>query len=303
VRIFRRSRRSAAKSAILDIPTFFYAALDQDLLEPYSSSPFESAIQPVLFSTEFMNDLRRVVKRAIHPRLDIQIVWEKFKESLPSDAAHDSKILREYMNTFIADVQSRVNGLNPEDAMVHFDSVVAAYINNGNTTTNKEYEVLGNMVDAKVATGAKVMPSVLGHGSGSQNVASTEAVLFVKSAEGMQRKLNEIYSRAFTLAVRLFGFDVYVEFAYEKIDLRPDAELESFKTMRQERILRQLSLGMISDEEACLTLTGALPPPGMPKLSGTMFMDAPKTTGAPTSNTGALNQSQTSKAPAAPKGG
>jgi hypothetical protein len=70
------------------------------------------------------------------------------------------------MNTFIADLQSRVNGLNPEDAMVHFDSVVAAYINNGNTTTNKEYEVLGNMVDAKVATGAKVMPSVLGHGSG-----------------------------------------------------------------------------------------------------------------------------------------
>jgi hypothetical protein len=35
----------------LDIPTFFYTALDQDLLEPYSSSPFESAIQPVLFST------------------------------------------------------------------------------------------------------------------------------------------------------------------------------------------------------------------------------------------------------------
>jgi hypothetical protein len=134
-------------------------------------------------------------------------------------------------------------------------------------------------------------------------VASTEAVLFVKSAEGMQRKLNEIYSRAFTLAVRLFGFDVYVEFAYEKIDLRPDAELESFKTMRQERILRQLSLGMISDEEACLALTGALPPPGMPKLSGTMFMDAPATTNAPTSNTGALNQSQKSKAPAAPKGG
>lgn len=274
----------------LDIPTFFYVALDQDLLEPYSASPLEPAIQPVLFSIEFMNDLRRIVKRSIHPRLDVKIVWELFKNSLPSEAAHDPDKLRDFMNLFIADLQSRVNDLKPEDAMVHFDSVEMNLLNNGNTADNKMYEVLSGLADAKVATGAKTLPAILGHGSGSQNIASTETMLFMQAAEGVQQKLNEIYSRALTLAVRLFGFDVYVEFRYNTIDLRPESELESFRQMRQDRILMQLSLGLITDEQASLQLTGSLPPPGAPKLSGTMFM-TPGPSGAqsgnPTSTTGA----------------
>lgn len=82
------------------------------------------------------------------------------------------------------------------------------------------------------------------------------------------------------------GKDGYVEFVYDTINLRPEDELEAFKTMKQSRILELLSLGMISDEEACLKLTRHLPPAGMPKLSGTMFRAA--NTGVnpnPTSNT------------------
>lgn len=273
----------------LDIATFFYTALDQDLTQPYAASPLEAAIQPVLFAQEFMNDLRKIVKRAIHPRLDMVIVWERFKESLPSDAAHDSKVLRDYMNTFIADLTALVNGLQPEDAMVHFDSVEPSYLNNGNTTTNQDYKVLADLVDAKVSTGAKAMPSILGHGSGSQNVASTESLLFTKNAAGMvQLKLNEIYSRALTLAVRLFGFDVYVEFRYASIDLRPESELESFRTMKKDRVLHLLSLGFTSDEEASLDLTGSLPPATFTPLSGTGFyqpQSAGASNGNPDSNT------------------
>jgi hypothetical protein len=118
------------------------------------------------------------------------------------------------------------------------------------------------------------MPSILGHGSGSQNVASSETLLFMKNAKGMvQEKLNEIYSRALTLAVRLFGYDVYVEFRYADIDLRPESELEAFRSMRQSRILEQLSLGFITDEQASIELTGQLPPPGFKPLSGTGFVD------------------------------
>ena len=37
----------------LDVPTFIMIALDQDLLDPYSSSPLESAIKPVVFKEDF----------------------------------------------------------------------------------------------------------------------------------------------------------------------------------------------------------------------------------------------------------
>lgn len=299
----------------LDIPTFFYVALDQDLLEPYAASPFEAAIQPVLFSQEFMDDLRKIVKRSIHPRLDFKIVWEKFQESLPADAKHDSAKLRQYVNDFMSGLQSQVNDLKPEDAMIHFDSVEMDYINNGNVTVHEEYKTLSGLIDAKVTSGAKAMPSILGHGSGSQNVASSETLLFMKNAFGsVQAKLNEIYSRALTLAVRLFGHDVYVVFKYKAIDLRPESELEAFRTMREQRILNQLSLGLIPDEQACIEITGSLPPPGMPKLSGTRFMDPVMggEGGAPNSTTGAgskpgqgsaTNRTLKPDTPAKPSGG
>lgn len=298
----------------LDIPTFFYSSLDQDLLNPYSNSPLESAIQPVLFSTEFQNDLRRIVKKAIHPRIKAIIDSEKFKKNIPPDVATEPTKLGEYMNLIISEIEGKINGLNPEDALIVFDTLDITYMTGGNISLDAEYKVLNDIIDAKLATGAKTLPSILGHGSGSQNIASSETLLFMKNAQGaVQAKLNEIYSRALSLAIRLYGFDVYVVFSYGDIDLRPESELEAFKTMKQSRILEQLSLGLITDEEASLVLTGSLPRVGAPVLSGTFF----KTPGAadPNSNPysgtatgtgaaggGALNQGVKSDAPTQSKG-
>jgi hypothetical protein len=81
-------------------------------------------------------------------------------------------------------------------------------------------------------------------------------------------------SRALTLAVRLFGVDTYVKADFRPINLRPEDELEAFKVMKQDRILDQLSLGLITDDEAAFELD--LPPraPGAPELSGTFFRDS-----------------------------
>jgi hypothetical protein len=134
---------------------------------------------------------------------------------------------------------------------------------------------------------------------GSQNIASTQSMLYLKTVEGaVLYKLNEIYSRALTLCIRMYGIDAVVEFEYERPNLRPDAELESFKSVRQSRYLEQLSIGQIDDDEASLKLTGTLPPVGAKKLSGTFFKaQAPQDTGNSTSNTSALDQDLTGEAP------
>ena len=256
----------------LDIPTFFYVAVDQDLLEPYSASPMESALQAVLFSTEFMNDLRRVVKRAIHPRVTVTIDEEKFRKGIPLEFQNDQEKIAGYMASVVSEIETKVNGLKPEDALIIFDTIGIEVVDHGNTNLSNEWDTLQNIANSKLATGTKAMPTILGHGSASANIASAEALLYMKTADGLVRqKLNEIYSRVMTLAVRLYGVDCYVEFAYEDIDLRPKNEIEAFKAMKQSRILEQLSLGFISDEEASIMLTGKLPAAGAPKLSGTGF--------------------------------
>ena len=97
-------------------------------------------------------------------------------------------------------------------------------------------------------------------------------MLFMKSATGaVKKKLDQFYSQIFTVALRLFGLDVVARFEYADIDLRPEADLAAFRQTQQMMLLEQLSLGLITDEEACLKLTGKLPPAGYTPLSGTMF--------------------------------
>lgn len=300
-------QKSPAGEIPLDIPTFFYESMDQDLLTAYSDSPMEAALQAVLADTEFTNDVRRVIKRALHPRLDVSIDYDKFRKTIPPALLGDDTGLKAYQDNYISQVEETVNGLEPDDALVHFDAVEFDYLNNGNVTLNKEYETIQSMTDAKMATGAKVPPSILGHGSGSQNVASSETLNFLKSAEGVQSKVNSILSRALTLGVRLFGVDAYVQFQFDDIELRPYSETAAFRAMEQSIILERLSIGLLSDEEASIALTGRLPPKGYTPLSGTFFKagatdpNAADTASAQ-SSTGALQQTLTSDAPKAPKG-
>jgi hypothetical protein len=292
---------------VLDTPAYVYVSLDQDLLEPYAASPLESAMQPTLFGQEFMNDVRRIVQRVIHPRLHVKIEEEKLIKHLTDKAQHDDELRKQEIDAAIQQVADAINNLQPEEAIVLLDSIEIDLLNNGNISLSDEYKVIKEIIDAKLSTGAKTMPAILGHGVGSSNIASTETMLFMRSVLGIQGKLNELYSRLLTLAVRLMGFDVVVHFRYNAIDLRPEAELEAFKSQKQSRLLELLSLGLLTDEEASLELTGRLPPKGFKPLSGTMFMS--KSAGAnenpngESNNGSTLNQNLNSDAPKQTRGG
>lgn len=292
----------------LDVPTFFMVKLDEDLLDPYPISPIEPAIQAVIFSQDFMNDIRRVVRKAIHPRNVITIDQDLFLKSLPPEVTNDAEKMRTYMAATISDLEQRVNGLNPEDAMILFSALGIDVLNGGNTNLSEEYKTVQGMADAKVVAGSKALPTVLGKSNGTSNVASTESMLFVKYVEGaVWGKLNEMFSKMFTLALRLLGHDCFVTFTFNEINLRPEDELEAFRAMRQSRILELLSLGFETDESASVILTGHLPPKGFKPLAGTGFYNAKGAAPAGDGYNGAtnggstMNQNLNSDAPKGPK--
>lgn len=258
----------------LDTPCFQYIALDQDLLEAYSMSPIESAIKAVIFKEDFAKDIHRIIKKVIHPRQKISIDEEKFRKwGLSAEAQNDPEKAALELNAVISEIESKINGLAPEDALVFLDSIGFEVENPSNAGLSSEYKTIQDIGNSRLSAGAKVMGTVLGFQSGSSNIASAETMLFMKSADGAVRAtLNQFYSRIFTLALRIMGQDVYVKFEYEPIDLRPENELLAFKQTKQMMILEQLSYGLITDEEASLALTGKLPPPGYKPLSGTMFL-------------------------------
>lgn len=293
-RLYPRQKISGGDPIDLNQSTFFVTILDQDLLEPYPDSPFEAAVQAVLAESDFFNDLRKIVKRAFHPRIEVSINEEKFRKTIPESIRMDPVKVGEFVDGQMASITQLINDLGPEDALIHFDYIEVQYMTNDRASPGQEAQTLQELARARVASGAKVLPSTIGQNGGSQNVASTESMLFLKNADSMIRmKVNEHLSRILTLALRLFGQEVYAEFRFDEISLRPELEMEAFYLMRQDRIKEQWSLGLLTDDEASLMLTGNVAPAGFKTLSGTMFhVSSGSANASPYSTTGSSSDKQ-----------
>lgn len=256
----------------LDMPTFFMTWIDPSLNDPYPQGPFEAAIQPVLASAQFLTDMRRVMARHVYPRYDVTLIEENLRKAVPEDILNDPDKLPDWMNNTIAQIETTIQNLGPEEAIVHFDFIEVKYIENSDGQgDSQKFTTIKEILDASLAKGARVMPAVLGNGSGSQNVASTETMLFTMSANAMVRlKLQELYSRALTLAVRLFGQDVTVEFEFDEIELRPESELAAFRAQQLDSLTRKYALGIIGAMEFCLRAHGYPAPPDFNDEHGTV---------------------------------
>jgi hypothetical protein len=269
----------------LDYPTIFYSSSIQDRESPYAESPMTAAVQACLWDGEFINELRRAATKNLMPRLKMTIKTDAYKQTLPMDILSDATALEAHMDATISKLESQLNGLAPEDALVLFDILEADTIQDSNRSEDRTMQVLHNLINGRVAAGVKILPSVIGRGV-SSSAASTESLLYLKAIAAVQMELNILLSRAMTMAVRLYGKPVYVDFKFKEVNLRPDLELASFRAIEQSTVLEQLSLGMTSDVEAVLKLTGNLPPVGYKPLSGTMFKyGAADTSGNSYSNT------------------
>lgn len=300
----------------LDKPNFFAVWLDPSLLDAYPHPPMESAIQPTLASNQFLNDLRRLCQRHVYPRYVATLDGEKLAKHMPENVANDPTLREAWLNEVMTSVETAIQDLGVEDALVLYDFVTVKFIEGQDGDVPETFNTVKDILNGKIATGAKSMPALLGHGNGTQNVASTETMIAMLTSNSMVRiKLQEIFSKNLTLACKLFGIDVSVKFEFDDINLRPELELEAFKAMKQSRILEQLSLGLISDEEACLRLTYRLPPVGYVPLAGTMFHGGSKAAvteddnaysgtgaGGGQSGGGAATQSRKPKTPEKAKG-
>jgi hypothetical protein len=273
----------------LNYPTIIYSSSTQDPETAYADSPLQTAIQACLWDADFINDLRRAATKNLLQRLKVVINSEKFINTLPVEVKVDPVKQQEYMDSLVTKLEDQLGGLSPEDSLVIFDILEADTIADANRSEDRSISVLQALINGKIAAGAKILPSIVGRGE-SSSAASTESLLFLKSIASSQLELNNLLSRALTLAVRLLGHDAFVNFEFEEVNLRPGLELESFKAIKQARVLENLSLGLITDERACILLTGALPPQGYKPLSGTMFKyGAADTSGNDYSNTSVSN--------------
>ena len=292
---------------VLDIPTFMYASLDQDPSSTDPTSLFETDIKAALLYENALGDIHRVVSTTGHSRLDVSLDVDSILKTMPESVRTDPSKWDEWLEAQRLAAASMVNNLEPNQGFIHYSHTVASYINS-EIGAGADYSPYIETLDARRSASLKTPATVLGKrpSAGSQNTSSTEAILHLQLAQAVQSPVAANLSKAFTLGLRMYGFDGYCEAKFAKPSLRPDIELAGFKSMDQAVVLRLLSLGRVSDDEA-QTLLGLPPlPPDAPRLSGTLFMDggpqAAENFADPTSNADPLKRAATGNLPEAEPG-
>lgn len=296
----------AGKEIDLDFPTIFYVSVDQDLLTAYAEGYLVTALRAVLADEDFNNFLIRQLRRNIAPRMIVTIIEENLKKSMAIGTLNNPDKMKEVLENTMAGISETIENLEPEDSIITTDAVGYKLAAPGEGAggaggVGTMLKAIHEQLQSRLTAALKTLPAVLGRDSG-QGSATVSAYLFLKSAEVLALKLGVIYSRMLTVAVRLLGMNCYVDFKYDDVDLRPKGEQEAYRAMEQDRILEQLSLGFITDEQACVALTGKLPPDGYQPKSGTMFKTTSRQVPNTTSQTSLMNGQKDSLKSDAPTG-
>lgn len=285
----------------LDLPTVFIGESLKSARRRYALPLLHSGLQRVFHYETFLEDSWRVVRQAGSNRLVVSLDYEKVVQSAPLDIQQDGAKLAQYLEGVRSAHETVLQGLAPEDALVVYN---LAEVDTVRVVGEKaEIRELIEALAGLAASALKSNPSLLGlRIGGSQNTSTTEAMLAIKTAELIRIPVQDVLSKALTLAVRLYGVDAYVVAEFSDIDLRPAMELEAHAAIRQNRVLELLSLGRITDDEAQSLLgLGSLPSSGE-ELSGTRFYDAKAPDSTPVAATNSRNRQISPETPTAAGG-
>jgi len=233
----------------------------------------EAALQTVFVYAEFIEDIYKILRKSGHSRTVVSIALEHATKTAPADVQGDSKKLKAYLEGIRTDVEGIITGLEPDEALVTYDTAKVDILRTAGEKS--DYSALLDSFSGMFATSLKSMPSTLGMRiQGSQSLSNTESLIYLKMVSAIQKPVEVILSRVFTLATRLItGTDGYVKFKFKPIDIRPESELSAHRSVDMQNTMRKLSVGFLTDDEAAHIVGSGPRAPGAPTLSGTMFLD------------------------------
>lgn len=273
----------------LNIPTFFYASHRQDPSNIYTKSSFISVINTVYARLQIIGDLYDIMQIAGYPRMTIKLLEETIVKNMSEVDRRDDKKRAAFVNAVMSDVTRKFGEIKPTQPIVHTDSLEVATLDiagGGGTGASIDVQPVIDVLNAQNQAALKSVATVLGRGASGVNTASVEAQIFSMQAAELNQPVADVWSQFLTFALRLAGSQNYVEVYFDKPEMRPPNELEPAYVQRQARLLKDLSLGIISDDEYHLAMYNRPKPPEAPELSGTNFLDAQGDTGNdPTSDT------------------
>lgn len=264
----------------LDIPSFFVSFFRRDPGRIYTYSPFVSAINTVAARQQVINDLYRIMQITGFPRVELKVVEEVLLKSAPANVRKDANELSQWISTQMQSIANTFGSLRADQVYAHTDAVEPKIMNDRKAGVELNIREVIDVLNSQNQAALKVMATIIGRGEKGANTASVEARIFAMNADELNEPVAEMWSNLLTFALRLTGNPGKVVVNFAKAELRPETELEPQLTLKQSRLLEQLSLGLITDDEYHLWMNRRVRPDSAPELSGTGFQNVGANAGA-----------------------
>lgn len=244
----------------MDIPNFFFSTVTPDPGEPMPTSPILSVLENIFFSLQVLRDLQKVCNRVGFTRYYVSVVHEALIKSMPQSVRNDVMKQNAYIDDIFTQIRNELEDVNPEDAVILSDYAKLDTLEaKAQSNLEVSFEPIIRILDQKVSSGLKTLPTILGRTLAKGSDGKTESIIYSKFAGMYQRCVADHLSRMFTLALRLNGSKAHCRFEFEPINLRPDSELENQYVMKQKRCIELVKLGVITMDELSYELTGTIP--------------------------------------------
>ncbi|WAH35039.1 hypothetical protein [Alicyclobacillus dauci] len=242
----------------IDTPTFIYEELDPMVDDPYGRSPILPVLQIVFFHLQVLQDIKAVVHNQGYPRMDVKILEEVILKNMPAQFKADPNAQRNWLSGKLTEYQNLFSSLNPDDAMIHWDSVEVKYVE-GMRGPAIDIEKLIDVIDTQLATALKTLLTMLSRHQGStETYSSVDTQIYIKTVESARNVTKRFWSRAFSMAARVKGVQTRVDVDYAPIDLRSENEQQGDLKARIENVESADSNFYITPEEAAIEIRKAL---------------------------------------------
>ena len=255
----------------LDMPTFFVNFFRRDPTAIYTKSTFVSAINTVAARQQVVNDLYRIMRKTGYPRMAVKVLEEVIRKNLPADLLTNKAGQAEWMSARMAEVRNALQNMRADEILAHWDSVEVYTMNEKSPAVGIDISSIIEVLNAQNQAGLKTMATVIGRGTSGVNTGSVEARIAAMNADEINGPVAEMLSDIFSFMLHYQGYQGFADVTFAKAELRPQLELEPQKNMRQARLRKDLSEGLITDDEYHLWMYNRIRPDNAPELSGTKF--------------------------------
>ena len=234
----------------LDVANFLWQPLDADAEQIVGNNPLRPALRNTFTKLEFLENLRKVLKNQAWPKVKVVLDEEAVLNLAPPDIRNDKKKLIEFFNDYLSDVEAQLTNIAVDQNIVVYNTI--SEISFLESKGKFDPRPIASLLDSEAISALKAPPSAVGKGGSTrtgEGLAGAELVIFRRTVKALRNLIENLYSRAFTLSLRLGGYQGYVKHRLKEFTLRPPEESAQFDSIRVETIEKSWILGAIGDDE------------------------------------------------------